>query len=113
MVIVEAEQTAISHLLKESKRSPFYILTGYFMELSKLQTDWLGRVSKVGYLVYSSEDYGFSWKPCECCGSPLGGDRFRAVKCSTYTDDMSDYSVCIDCIAFIANGDLPADEHLD
>ena len=23
-----------------------------------------------------SDHYGFSWSPCECCGSRLGGDRY-------------------------------------
>lgn len=25
------------------------------------------------------EGYGFSWTPCEMCGSHLGGDRYQAV----------------------------------
>lgn len=25
------------------------------------------------------DDAGFSWSPCEACGSKLGGDRFEAV----------------------------------
>lgn len=24
-----------------------------------------------------NDDLGFSWRPCDCCGSKLGGDRFK------------------------------------
>jgi hypothetical protein len=27
-------------------------------------------------IVDGGEHVGFSWKPCECCGSHLGGDRY-------------------------------------
>lgn len=31
-----------------------------------------------GALAYDGEDLGFSWEPCEACGSTLGGERFKA-----------------------------------
>ena len=36
------------------------------------------RISKEGALLAGDED-GFSWSPCECCQSPLGGDRHIAT----------------------------------
>ena len=26
-----------------------------------------------------TKELGFSWRPCQCCGSKLGGDRFDAI----------------------------------
>jgi hypothetical protein len=32
-----------------------------------------------GYWVAGDEELGFSWEPCDCCRSPLGGDRHSAA----------------------------------
>ena len=33
-----------------------------------------------GWTIFvDSADSFFSWRPCESCGSPLGGDRYNAV----------------------------------
>jgi len=42
----------------------------------------------------------FSWHPCDCCGSHLGGDRVHAA--GWHRDDPPDtpikkYSICVDC----------------
>lgn len=57
-------------------------------------------------LRYSGEDLGFSTRSCECCGSQFHGDRFLAKKL-TAGNEIRDYSVCVDCINFIANGEEP------
>lgn len=31
-------------------------------------------------VMYGGEDLGFSYRACDCCRRPLGGDRFRAYK---------------------------------
>lgn len=52
---------------------------------------------------------GFSWRPCETCGSRLGGDREAAH----YLDsdrEINHVSVCIDCLHYIANGDIPEED---
>jgi len=68
--------------------------SGYLIiELSK---QWLDN---------EDESY-FSWKPCECCGSHLGGDR---VDCNGYnpeTQEIYEYSVCIDCEYYAEYGQL-------
>lgn len=53
----------------------------------------------------------FSWKPCECCGSALGGDRYIAT--GILNDDpilgknvMFEYSICVDCMYYIEYGRL-------
>lgn len=54
----------------------------------------------------SSEPY-FSWRPCECCGRPEGGDRYD---CNGYIPVMGEiggpYSVCTDCVYFAEYGQL-------
>lgn len=52
-------------------------------------------------------DLGFSWCSCECCGSELGGDRFRACYYNPETKETDDLEICVDCLMYIANGDLP------
>jgi hypothetical protein len=54
----------------------------------------------------------FSWQPCEVCGSTLGGDREPG-----HYRDRNDKichldGVCVDCIVYTANGDLPPDSVL-
>ena len=45
----------------------------------------------------------FSWSPCECCGSILGGDRFdftgRVGK--KHTDQTIQLSCCVDCFEYL------------
>ncbi len=63
------------------------------------------------------EDYGepsFSWSPCDCCGSHLGGDRydvigwFKGARAGGYTDEFQwSGHICPDCLRYLANGDLP------
>lgn len=57
-------------------------------------------------LTYGGEELGFMMKSCECCGSSLHGDRYKAHKL-TAGNEIRNYSVCIDCIVYIANGELP------
>ena len=56
------------------------------------------------------EEYegGFSWSSCDLCDSGLGGDRHDAALIEAGTDrEPIDLSVCVDCLMFLANGDLP------
>lgn len=60
------------------------------------------------------EDEGsFSWRECDTCGSSLGGDRHRAHALMSDTPDnlqgkpLIHLDVCVDCLFYIANGDLP------
>lgn len=39
--------------------------------------EWLESLDDSGHWIVG-EDEGFSSRPCHCCGSPLGGDRFSA-----------------------------------
>lgn len=52
------------------------------------------------------EEY-FSWRPCDCCGSPLGGNR---IDVDTYrlanTDVILKFSVCTDCLYYAEYGQL-------
>lgn len=44
----------------------------------------------------TGDSAGFSWQPCDCCSSKLGGDRTH----SNYGE------VCDDCVYFNEYGDL-------
>lgn len=53
-------------------------------------------------------DEGFTWMCCELCGGKAGGRyAVSAVRHEPY--DYIPYSVCGDCLQYIANGDLPED----
>ncbi len=56
-----------------------------------------------------SDEGGFSWQVCECCNSDLGGDRYAA---HALADDngILHFNVCVDCIMYLENGDLPNDD---
>lgn len=53
----------------------------------------------------------FSWSQCDSCGSNLGGDREPATMIPTDyeagDDTMIEVSICVDCLLYWANGDLP------
>lgn len=48
----------------------------------------------------------FSWSPCDCCGSSLGGDR-HAAHGRDKNGELVHLDICVDCLMFIANGDEP------
>ena len=55
----------------------------------------------------------FSWRPCDCCGRALGGDRedvigwLRGAREARYTDAYQwSGSACTDCVYYFANGQL-------
>ena len=52
------------------------------------------------------DEGGFSWHPCEACGSSLGGNRYTAHAIDE-NGDLVHFSVCEDCLCYIANGDEP------
>lgn len=52
-----------------------------------------------------SYDSDFSWSSCESCGSHLGGDRHPAH--GLLDGRIVHLDVCIDCLLYLANGDLP------
>lgn len=70
--------------------------------------EFLNAITKRGNddLTYDGEELGFSDSGCDCCGSQLSGDRYRATKL-TAGNDVRDYWVCVDCINYIANGETP------
>lgn len=49
----------------------------------------------------------FSWSSCEVCSSPLGGDRHPAHYWNDGDETVSHLSVCVDCLLYTANGDMP------
>jgi hypothetical protein len=57
-----------------------------------------------------SEDYeaSFSWAQCDTCGSTLGGDRYPAH--GIIDGNIYHFEVCVDCVMYMANGEVPEDE---
>ena len=57
----------------------------------------------------------FSWRACDACGSSLAGDRHAAhgfVSIRRGGKDVPELihlEICLDCVFYAANGDLPAD----
>jgi hypothetical protein len=50
------------------------------------------------YLCPADDDGYFSWSPCECCQSPLGGTRYTHHFKAQLTDrETIDANVCTDC----------------
>jgi hypothetical protein len=56
---------------------------------------------------YPDDSTHFSWTPCDCCGSQLGGDR---EVCHGLIDgELWHGNACMDCVAYLANGEEPDD----
>ena len=58
------------------------------------------------YLSGTGETDEFSWKPCPCCVSKLGGGRHE-ITGRLKTGEMDIALVCEDCAIYIINGELP------
>lgn len=52
------------------------------------------------------EESYFSWTPCDCCGRPLGGDRYHATGYHRPTNDVYEYEICVDCVYYAEYGQL-------
>lgn len=54
---------------------------------------------------------GFSWQPCDGCGTKLAGDRYRINLLPDNgpinDDTILPIAVCVDCLRAHANGDMP------
>lgn len=49
----------------------------------------------------------FSWRPCQCCGTTLGGDREECNGYNPTTQEVQEYDcVCTDCIYYSEYGQL-------
>ena len=49
----------------------------------------------------------FSSKPCDSCNQ-IAGDRYDASGYNPSTNEIqSHYSICQDCVCYLANGDTP------
>lgn len=52
-------------------------------------------------------DEEFSTWPCDVCRSHLSGYRHHATGYHMESSTVFEYSICVDCAMFAANGDLP------
>lgn len=49
----------------------------------------------------------FSWSRCDCCGTSLGGDRYKCNGFNPTTREVQEYStVCGDCMYYAEYGRL-------
>lgn len=48
----------------------------------------------------------FSWSPCDCCQSPLGGNREHATGYNPTTKEIQEYTICEDCAYYAEYGRL-------
>jgi len=49
----------------------------------------------------------FSWRACDCCNRPLGGDRYCCSGYNPETKEVQDgYSICTDCYYYAEYGHL-------
>ncbi len=48
----------------------------------------------------------FSWSPCECCKTHMGGNREYATGYNDITKKVYNYTICEDCVVYTAYGRL-------
>lgn len=56
--------------------------------------------------INTEKEAWFSWRACECCGSPLGGDRYQLRAVNKDDNEIVEYAVCVDCMYYITYGQL-------
>lgn len=77
-----------------------------YAEYQQAVADFFEREGIANLSSTSTEPF-FSWRPCECCGRPEGGDREEANGFNPTTQDVQDYDcICIDCIYYAEYGQL-------
>lgn len=54
-----------------------------------------------------SPDPFFSWRPCECCHQLAGGRENACGWNADLGEVCGPYEVCLDCLYYHANGELP------
>ena len=54
------------------------------------------------------DEGSFSWYPCDCCGSNLGGNRYSAH--GFLNGHLIHLDICEDCMNYLANGDEPEED---
>jgi len=47
----------------------------------------------------------FSWRPCGCCGSGLGGTREDYIFANGHNETFTE-AICVDCVYYLAYGQL-------
>lgn len=72
-----------------------------------MQREGIANLSRMVPLDDTETHEEFSWRPCDCCGRKLGGNR---VQCHGYNPTSKEvcgpYSVCNDCEYFAEYGQL-------
>ena len=48
----------------------------------------------------------FSWRSCEVCHSPLGGDRYHVNGINSKTNEVICFEACPDCVYYAEYGQL-------
>lgn len=77
-----------------------------YAEYQRAVADFFEREGIANLSSTSSESY-FSWRPCQCCGTGLGGDREDANGYNPITKQVQSYEfICTDCIYFAEYGQL-------
>lgn len=54
----------------------------------------------------NGEEGAFSWSPCHCCGTSLGGNRHTATGFDRGANAIYHYEICQDCVYYAAYGQL-------
>ncbi|MDD4988506.1 MAG: hypothetical protein PHS68_06400 [Candidatus Izemoplasmatales bacterium] len=54
----------------------------------------------------------FSWSSCDLCGCPLGGSRVVWHGVDKDGNIVHGDHACVDCMMYLANGEVPDDEYL-
>ena len=65
-----------------------------------------GACPKCGADRECAEEPYFSWHPCDCCGSRLGGNREHATGYNPETGEIQEYEICTDCVYYAEYGCL-------
>lgn len=77
-----------------------------YEEYTKIVNTFFKTEGVTNLSIIPDKDPYFSWTPCDCCQSPLGGDRYDANGYNLETKEILEFTVCTDCIYFAEYGQL-------
>lgn len=81
-------------------------LTGGHLRCPECDEDWDEEECPNGHSREVWDEPYFSWRPCDCCDTHLGGNREHATGYNREADEAREYQVCQDCIYYAKYGRL-------
>ncbi len=99
---LSANRRGVSLVMNQQQYADYQAAVATFLEQNKVKPGCHGPLNQEpepGFEPF------FSWQPCECCQSPLGGNR-ESYRFATHQNDLFEANICTECVYYLAYGQL-------